>query len=218
VQELRAERLGVVRAGRQVLQDVSLLAPTGRILVLTGPSGSGKSTLLAVLAGLEPATTGTVHWDAELLGPRLRGVRSRCGLVLQGYGLVSLLTAAENVELVLQARGLPLAEVTDRAEQALGQVGLAESADHLVEQLSGGQQQRVAVARAVVAEPELLLADEPTAELDHGTRDRILGVLAAQADRGAVVVLATHDRAVADIADDELVLRDGRPQPPETDR
>ncbi len=218
MQELRAERLGVVRAGRQVLQDVSLLAPTGRILVLTGPSGSGKSTLLAVLAGLEPATTGTVHWDAELLGPRLRGVRSRCGLVLQGYGLVSLLTAAENVELVLQARGLPLAEVTDRAEQALGQVGLAESADHLVEQLSGGQQQRVAVARAVVAEPELLLADEPTAELDHGTRDRILGVLAAQADRGAVVVLATHDRAVADIADDELVLRDGRPQPPETDR
>ncbi len=218
MQELRAERLGVVRAGRQVLQDVSLLAPTGRILVLTGPSGSGKSTLLAVLAGLEPATTGTVHWDAELLGPRLRGVRSRCGLVLQGYGLVSLLTAAENVELVLQARGLPPAEVTDRAEQALGQVGLAESADHLVEQLSGGQQQRVAVARAVVAEPELLLADEPTAELDHGTRDRILGVLAAQADRGAVVVLATHDRAVADIADDELVLRDGRPQPPETDR
>jgi putative ABC transport system ATP-binding protein len=217
VQELRAERIGVVRAGRQVLQDVSLLAPTGRILVLTGPSGSGKSTLLAVLAGLEPATTGTVHWDADLLGPRLRGVRSRCGLVLQGYGLVSLLSAAENVELVLQARGLPPAEVTDRAEQALGQVGLAESADHLVEQLSGGQQQRVAVARAVVAEPELLLADEPTAELDRGTRDRILGVLAAQAERGAVVVLATHDRAVADIADDELVLHDGRPRPPAAD-
>jgi len=217
VRELRAERIGVVRAGRQVLQDVSLLAPAGRTLVLTGPSGSGKSTLLAVLAGLEPATTGTVHWDADLLGPRLRGVRSRCGLVLQGYGLVSLLTAAENVELVLQARGLPRAEVTDRAEQALGEVGLAESADHLVEQLSGGQQQRVAVARAVVTEPELLLADEPTAELDARTRDRILGVLAAQAERGAVVVVASHDRSVADIADDELVLHDGVAQPPGVD-
>jgi len=218
VQELRAQRIGVVRAGRQVLQDISLVAAAGRTLAFTGPSGSGKSTLLAVLAGLEQATTGTVHWDADLLGPRLRGVRSRCGLVLQGYGLVSLLTAAENVELVLQARGLPPAEVNDRAEQALREVGLAESADHLVEQLSGGQQQRVAVARAVVAEPELLLADEATAELDGGTRDRILGVLAAQAKRGAVVVLATHDRAVADIADDELVLRDGRAQPHGADR
>jgi len=214
VQELRAERIGVVRTGRHVLQDVSLLVPAGRTLVLTGPSGSGKSTLLAVLAGLEPATTGTVHWDADLVAPRRRDLRDRCGLVLQGYGLVSLLTAAENVELVLQARGLPRAEVTDRAEQALREVGLAESADHLVEQLSGGQQQRVAVARAVVAQPELVLADEPTAELDASTRDRTLGVLAAQAERGAVVVLATHDRTVADIADDELVLHDGRPQPP----
>ena len=217
MRELRAQRLGVVRAGRQVLQDVSLLVPAGGTLALTGPSGSGKSTLLAVLAGLEPATTGTVHWDADLVGPRRRGLRDRCGLVLQGYGLVSLLTAAENVELVLQARGLPPAEVADRAEQALSQVGLAEVADHLVEQLSGGQQQRVAVARAVVAQPELVLADEPTAELDARTRDRILGVLAAQAERGAVVVLATHDRSVADIADDELVLHDGRPQPPGAD-
>jgi len=206
----------VVRVGRQVLQDVSLVAPAGRLLVLTGPSGSGKSTLLAVLAGLETPTTGTVHWGQDLVGPRQRDLRRRCGLVLQGYGLVSLLSAAENVELVLQARGLAAEQVAEqvaeRATQALASVGLTEAADHLVEQLSGGQQQRVAVARAVVAEPMLVLADEPTAELDSRTRDRILGVLVAQADRGAVVVLATHDRAVADAADDEIVLHDGRTQ------
>ncbi len=206
----------MVRVGRQVLQDVSLVAPAGRLLVLTGPSGSGKSTLLAVLAGLETPTTGTVHWGQDLVGPRQRDLRRRCGLVLQGYGLVSLLSAAENVELVLQARGLAAEQVAEqvaeRATQALASVGLTEAADHLVEQLSGGQQQRVAVARAVVAEPMLVLADEPTAELDSRTRDRILGVLVAQADRGAVVVLATHDRAVADAADDEIVLHDGRTQ------
>jgi putative ABC transport system ATP-binding protein len=211
--EVRATGVGVVRAGRQVLQDISLVASAGRLLALTGPSGSGKSTLLAVLAGLETATTGSVHWGQDLVGPRRRDLRPRCGLVLQGYGLVALLSAAENVELVLQARGLPAREVAERAAQALVSVGLAEAADHLVEQLSGGQQQRVAVARAVVAEPMLVLADEPTAELDSRTRDRVLGVLAAQTDRGAVVVLATHDRLVADAADDELVLHDGRLQP-----
>jgi putative ABC transport system ATP-binding protein len=211
--EVRATGVGVVRAGRQVLQDISLVASAGRLLALTGPSGSGKSTLLAVLAGLETATTGSVHWGQDLVGPRRRDLRPRCGLVLQGYGLVALLSAAENVELVLQARGLPAREVAGRAAQALVSVGLAEAADHLVEQLSGGQQQRVAVARAVVAEPMLVLADEPTAELDSRTRDRVLGVLAAQTDRGAVVVLATHDRLVADAADDELVLHDGRLQP-----
>jgi len=211
--EVRATGVGVVRAGRHVLQDISLVASAGRLLALTGPSGSGKSTLLAVLAGLETATTGSVHWGQDLVGPRRRDLRPRCGLVLQGYGLVALLSAAENVELVLQARGLPAREVAGRAAQALVSVGLAEAADHLVEQLSGGQQQRVAVARAVVAEPMLVLADEPTAELDSRTRDRVLGVLAAQTDRGAVVVLATHDRLVADAADDELVLHDGRLQP-----
>ena len=211
--EVRATGVGVVRAGRQVLQDISLVASAGRLLALTGPSGSGKSTLLAVLAGLETATTGSVHWGQDLVGPRRRDLRPRCGLVLQGYGLVALLSAAENVELVLQARGLPAREVAGWAAQALVSVGLAEAADHLVEQLSGGQQQRVAVARAVVAEPMLVLADEPTAELDSRTRDRVLGVLAAQTDRGAVVVLATHDRLVADAADDELVLHDGRLQP-----
>lgn len=205
-----AREVGVVRGGRQVLDDVTITAPAGEITALTGPSGSGKSTLIAVLAGLEGVTTGTVLWEDTAVGPRVRELRHRCGLVLQGYGLVSLLSAAENVELVLQAQGVPRAEVRDRAREALAAVGLDGSGDHLVEQLSGGQQQRVAVARAVVGRPEVLFADEPTAELDAGTRDRVLHVLLAEAQRGAVVVLATHDRDVADVADTEVELADGR--------
>jgi ABC-type lipoprotein export system ATPase subunit len=205
-----ARDVGVVRSGRQVLDQVSLTAPAGEITALTGPSGSGKSTLIACLAGLEAVSTGEVHWADRVIGPHALDVRRRCGLVLQGYGLVSLLSAAENVELVLQAQGLPRAEVRSRAAEALAAVGLEHAGDHLVEQLSGGQQQRVAVARAVVGRPEVLFADEPTAELDAGTRDRVLHVLLAEARRGAVVVLATHDRYVADVADTELVLEDGR--------
>jgi ABC-type lipoprotein export system ATPase subunit len=205
-----ARSVGLVRGGRQVLDDVTVTAPAGEITALTGPSGSGKSTLIAALAGLEPVTTGSVVWGDTVIGPRTRDIRHRCGLVLQGYGLVSLLSAAENVELVLQTQGLPRTEVRDRARAALDAVGLDAAGDHLVEQLSGGQQQRVAVARAVVGRPEVLFADEPTAELDAGTRDRVLHVLLAEARRGAVVVLATHDRYVADVADTEVVLADGR--------
>ncbi|MCU1601404.1 MAG: hypothetical protein JWO22_2113 [Frankiales bacterium] len=205
-----ARAVGVVRAGRQVLDDVTVTAPAGEITALTGPSGSGKSTLIACLAGLEAVTTGTVLWADDVVGPRSRDVRHRCGLVLQGYGLVSLLSAVENVELVLQAQGVARAEVRSRAAAALAAVGLESAGDHLVEQLSGGQQQRVAVARAVVGRPEVLFADEPTAELDSATRDRVLHVLLAEAKRGAVVVLATHDRYVADVADAEVVMEDGR--------
>jgi putative ABC transport system ATP-binding protein len=205
-----AREVGVVRAGRQVLDAVTLEAPAGEITALTGPSGSGKSTLIAALAGLEPVTSGSVLWEDTVVGPRSRDLRRRCGLVLQGYGLVSLLSAAENVELVLQARRTAREEVRARAQEALAAVGLDGAGDHLVEQLSGGQQQRVAVARAVVGRPDVLLADEPTAELDAATRDRVLHVLLAEAHRGAVVVLATHDRYVADVAHSEYVLEDGR--------
>jgi ABC-type lipoprotein export system ATPase subunit len=208
-----AHQVGVVRGGRQVLDEVTVTAPAGEITALTGPSGSGKSTLIAALAGLEPVTTGRIVWEDTVVGPRSRDLRHRCGLVLQGYGLVSLLSAAENVELVLQAQGVARAEVRDRARAALAAVGLDGAGDHLVEQLSGGQQQRVAVARAVVGRPEVLFADEPTAELDAATRDRVLHVLLAEAHRGAVVVLATHDRYVADVADAEVVLEDGRVVP-----
>lgn len=211
-EELATSGLGYVRAGRAILTDVTLTAYAGSALAVTGPSGSGKSSLLALLAGLERPTTGEVRLAGVPLRPGDPGLRQRFGLILQGYGLVSVLTAAENVELVLQARGLPAVEVIERARALLDRVGMAEVADHLVEELSGGQQQRVAVARALVADPEVVLADEPTAELDAGNRQLILTLLLDEARRGRIVVLASHDREVADACDRELHLVDGRLQ------
>lgn len=217
--ELSAVEVGYVRAGRVILADVTLTAYAGEAVAVTGPSGSGKSSLLALLAGLERPTSGVVRLAGAPVWPGGPTLRQRYGLILQGYGLVSVLTAAENVELVLQARGLAAAEVLQRAQAMLDLVGMAEVADHLVEELSGGQQQRVAVARALVANPEVVLADEPTAELDAGNRERILGLLLAEARRGRIVMLASHDREVADACDREFRLVDGRlaaaePSPP----
>jgi putative ABC transport system ATP-binding protein len=130
--------------------------------------------------------------------------------VLQGHGLIPVLTAAENVEVVLQALGRPAAEVREAAAAALDRVLLGEVADRLVERLSGGQQQRVAVARALVHQPDLLIADEPTSELDEETRDRVVGELRREADRGAVVLIATHDPDIVAACDRALRLVSGR--------
>jgi putative ABC transport system ATP-binding protein len=210
VVELVGTGLSYARDGRQILSDVSVAAYPGEPVAVTGPSGSGKSTLLALLAGLEPPDAGTVHVDGRPLGS---DVPDGFGLVLQGYGLVSVLTAAENVEVALQGRGLTREEVRDRAAACLAEVGLEAVADHLVEQLSGGQQQRVAVARALVVDPSVLLADEFTAELDAQARTRILALVLGAARRGAVVVVATHDPQVAQACTTELRLVDGRSQP-----
>ena len=210
VGELFADSVGFVRGGRTILAGGDVSAFAGEALAGTGPSGSGKSSLLAILAGLEPPDTGTVTIDGAPLGP---GVPEGFGLVLQGYGLVSVLTAAENVEVVLMGRGLSRDEVRDRSAAVLEATGLAEVADHMVDQLSGGQQQRVAVARALVAEPAVLLADEFTAELDGDSSSRILQLVLGVARRGGVVVIATHDRLVADSCDAELRLADGQMVP-----
>lgn len=207
--ELRAVGVNYRRAGRQILQDVDLHVRAGEVLAVTGPSGSGKSSLLAVLAGLEPAD-GAVRLDGDPLRPADVEERRRFGLVLQGYGLVSVLTASENLEVVLQSRGLSRDGARTRAATALASVGLEGQSDQLIEELSGGQQQRVAVARAIVTEPEVLLADEPTAELDAGARRIVLDLLFAAAARGAIVVLATHDPEVGDACDHELRLVGGR--------
>ncbi|MGI8666387.1 MAG: ABC transporter ATP-binding protein, partial [Jatrophihabitans sp.] len=132
------------------------------------------------------------------------------GLVLQGYGLVSVLTAAENVEIVLQGQRMGRQDLRDRAEDVLDAVGLAEVADHLVEQLSGGQQQRVAIARALVTDPSVLLADELTAELDHNSRERVLGRVFSLAERGSTVVICTHDPDLAAGCHREIQLTNGR--------
>ncbi len=191
----------VVRGGRRVVDDVDVDLVPGRILAVTGPSGSGKSTLLAVLAGL-------VLPDAGSVEPPDRAARA--GVVFQGYGLLPVLTAAENVELPLQLRGLDRAAVREGAEVALARAGLPDVPDRLAEELSGGQRQRVAVARALALGAALLVADEPTAELDADSAALVLGAIRAEADAGAAVVLATHDLDVAALCDTRLHLVDGR--------
>ena len=204
---LVADRVGYRRAGRAVLSEVSVSAYPYEVLAITGPSGSGKSSLLALLAGLEPPDSGTVsRTGAQLAGTVPEGY----GLVLQGYGLVSVLSAAENVEIVLQGQGLERNDILDRAEDMLAVLGLDEVADHLVEQLSGGQQQRVAIARALVIEPAVLLADELTAELDHASRQRVLDRVFALAENGSTVVICTHDAEVAARCHRQIELTNGR--------
>ena len=197
----------VVRGSRRILDGVDVEVEPGRMLAVTGPSGSGKSTLLAVIAGLVVPDEGTVE-------PTDRA--GRAGVVFQGYGLLPVLTAAENVELALMIGGAAPDVVRERAQVALTRAGLDDLTDRLAEELSGGQRQRVAVARALVVAPGLLVADEPTAELDSDSAAVVLRALREEAQAGAAVVVATHDPEVAALCDAELHLVDGRatPTPP----
>jgi len=192
---------------RTILDGLSVQAEGGRILAVRGPSGSGKSSLLAILGGLIAPSAGTVVLNGVPVTPGDDvTMRRRFGLVLQGYGLVAALTARENVGVVLQAAGLPGAEVRARVEAVLERVGLSSVADHLVEDLSGGQQQRVAVARALVTASDVLLADEPTAELDADNRELVVALLTERARSGATVVIASHDPDVVDACDEVVDL------------
>jgi putative ABC transport system ATP-binding protein len=203
---LTANGIRYERAGQLILADTSIAVSPGESLAVTGPSGSGKTSLLALLAGLAMPTAGEVSLDGRPLtgiaGPA-RGV----AIVLQGYGLVPLLTAAENLEVALRAAGLRPAAAVARARAALAEVGLEPHADKLVEEISGGQQQRTAVARALAPEPRLLIADEPTAELDPASRALVLARLFEVAARGGALVLATHDPEVAAGCDRVIDLR-----------
>jgi ABC-type lipoprotein export system ATPase subunit len=216
VTSLAADRLVARRGGRNVVDGVSLEVHDGQVVGLVGPSGSGKSTTLLLLAGLEPPDAGVVRLDGEdLAGLGQAGRqalrRDRVALVFQGYGLLSLLTARENVELPFRvARRDPAAAAT-AATRWLGLLGLGDRADQRTDQLSGGERQRVALARALAVEPAVLLVDEPTAELDEENRDRAVGLLRDAADRGAAVVVATHDPEVVDLCDRVVRLVDGRP-------
>jgi heme ABC exporter ATP-binding subunit CcmA len=210
VEGLIAEQLGYHRAGRDILDQVSLRVAPGELLAVTGPSGSGKSSLLAILAGLERPDRGWVRFAGERIDASTGALPEGFGLVLQGYGLVSLLTAAENVGIVLQTRGIVGGELSERVEQALEQVGLTSAGDQLIEELSGGQQQRVAIARALVVRPRVLLADELTAELDAESRGRVMRLVSELASGGAAVVLATHDPDTAARCDRQIRLVGGR--------
>jgi putative ABC transport system ATP-binding protein len=193
---LEAHRLEYVRGGQQILAGVDVIVEPGESLAVTGPSGSGKTSLLAILSGLAAPTAGEVYVDGVLL-TGFAGPAHGVSVVLQGYGLVSLLTAAENVEIALRAAGRPPRAAAQAARAALAQLGLEAHADQLVEELSGGQQQRTAVARALALEPRLLIADEPTAELDAAARAIALARMFSVPARGGSLVLATHDPDVA---------------------
>ncbi len=202
---LRATQVHYAREHTTILDGISVDVFAGEVLAVMGPSGSGKSSLLALLAGLESPDSGSVrHGSGEL-----SVVPVDFGIVLQGYGLVNLLTAAENVEVALQARALPASFVRARAASTLEHVGLEHVADHLVEELSGGQQQRVAIARALAIDPAVLIADEITAELDSATKNVIADLVLDRARHGSAVVLATHDPAIAARCHRRLHLVDG---------
>lgn len=194
---------------RRILDDVSLSLAPGSFTALTGPSGAGKSTLLWVLAGSLAPSAGAVTYAGR---PTTSAAAATEGIVLvpQSIALVDPLTARENVVVPLMVVGVPADEAHERADAALEQVQLADSGNHLVEELSGGQQQRVAVGRALALRASVLLADEPTSELDAATRETIVGLLRAEAGAGALVLMATHDDWCADQADAEYHLDEGR--------
>jgi putative ABC transport system ATP-binding protein len=200
----------------RVLDALDLAIPRGDFLALMGPSGSGKSTLLNLLAGLDRPTAGSVEVDGrriDRLGKReLAAWRSRhVGLVFQFYNLLPVLTAARNVELPLLLTDLSAARRRQQVATALEVVGLAHRAGHTPRTLSGGEQQRVGIARAIVTDPTMILADEPTGDLDRATGDGILDLLAAlNREHGKTVVMVTHDQHAARRARRTLYLLDGR--------
>jgi putative ABC transport system ATP-binding protein len=196
-------------AGRRILDNVDLTAEPGRLISVSGPSGSGKTTLLSVAGGLLEPDSGTVRFDGEPVWTGDGDPRPDVAFILQVYGLVPILTARENVAIALRSRGVDPAESDERADRVLASLRVEDLADRLVEELSGGQMQRVAGARGLVVEAALLLADEPTSELDEVNRDHVLAELRHAADRGAAVVVATHDPAVVDACDHDVQLIDG---------
>ena len=206
---VRAQGISLDRGTMLALDDVWLDLEPGTFTALTGPSGAGKSTLIWVLAGALSPTTGTVTFAGRPVTDRASAAADGIGIIAQGNALVTPMTGLENLLVPLLAHGIPPAEARRRAEAALAQVGLADSTNHLVEEFSGGQQQRVAIARALALRPSVLLADEPTSDLDAGTRETIVALLAAQADAGAIVLMATHDQWCADQADAEWHLDEG---------
>lgn len=194
---------------RPVLRGVTVRAEPGQILAVTGPSGAGKTTLLLAMAGMLVPQAGSVAVGGNALGDRDRAVATGVVLIPQDNGLAAILTAQENVHVVLSAAGIPPSEARRRTAEALGRMNLAAQAGQLVEELSGGQQQRTAIARGLAMRGLVLLADEVTSELDATNRQRVMECLRDEAERGVAVVFATHDPEAAAACDRELHLSDG---------
>jgi putative ABC transport system ATP-binding protein len=200
----------------QALQGVDLVIEDGEWLTIQGPTGHGKTTLLQMLGGLDRPTSGIVDFDgqdlAQLRESQVTKVRATSiGFIFQTFNLIPTLSAEENVETALVPLHISAAERRVRSAKALADVGLADRAKHLPSELSGGQQQRVAIARALVKEPKVLLADEPTGNLDEGTRDEIIGLLEnLWRERGLTLVLVTHDSGIARRSQRVAVMQHGK--------
>jgi putative ABC transport system ATP-binding protein len=213
---LRHVVMRLTAGGRSItiLDDLTLEIPSKQFVAVIGPSGSGKSTLLAMIAGLDVPTAGTVALDGVDLGgldeDALAGLRlEKVGFVFQAFHLVPTLTALENIAVPLELAGDP--DPLGRARELLDEVDLAARADHYPVQLSGGEQQRVALARACARRPQLLLADEPTGNLDAATGAQVMALLRRMhRDYGSTLVLVTHDAGLAALADRIVTLHGGR--------
>ena len=214
--ELHELSRSVSMGGRElvILHPLSLSIPRGQFVAIMGPSGSGKSTLLGLMAGLDAPSGGRIHIAGQAITgmnedalARFRG--RHIGFVFQSFQLIPALTAQENVQVPLEIRREPGAAA--RARELLAEVGLSERAQHYPAQLSGGEQQRVAIARAFACRPPVLLADEPTGNLDSQTGAQIIALLQRlHRDEGATLVLVTHDPEIARAAERTIQLRDGR--------
>jgi putative ABC transport system ATP-binding protein len=205
------------------LDAVSFEIARGEFVAITGPSGSGKSTLLNLLGGLDHPTSGEVVVDGvhlEKAGDQELTLyrRTKLGIVFQFFNLIPSMSLVENVEMPLLLRGDPLSSVRSAALEMLGQVGMMHRAHHFPHQLSGGEMQRAAIARALVHRPSLLLADEPTGNLDSKNADQVLDVMAKIASRGhTTVIMVTHSESVSALADRRIQMLDGRIAPESED-
>jgi len=203
------------------LDGVDLSLPAGSYTAVMGPSGSGKSTLLNLIGALDTPTAGRVSVDgtgitslSENDRAKLRG--TKIGFVFQTFNLMPRLSARENVELPLVFAEWDSESRTGRAESLLNRVGLGDRMDHMPQELSGGQRQRVAIARALATDPAIVLADEPTGNVDTETGDEIMSLLSDTHDRGNTILLVTHERRIAEHADRIVHVRDGRREDTET--
>ena len=198
------------------LRGIDLALDEGEFTVLHGPSGCGKTTLLNLLGALDTPSRGTVILDGEdLSGLSSKAIAAlrlhKLGFVFQAYNLIPVLTARENVEFVMELQGVPPGQRRERSERSLGEVGLSDLADKRPMEMSGGQQQRVAVARAIVGEPRVVLADEPTANLDSKTSGQLLDLMEhLNREHGVTFLFSTHDMLVIGKARRRVHLRDGQ--------
>lgn len=198
-----------------VLQDISISVPKAKFVVVCGPSGSGKTTLLNIISGIDRPTKGEIVVADENLTGRDEDFLSdfRCshiGFVFQAYNLVSTLTVAENVAFPMEWTQKPPQEIETRVADLIAMVGLEHRQKHFPSQLSGGEQQRVAFARALANDPELILADEPTGNLDIKNAQKILDVLQLLKSKGKTVIVSTHDLQIRELADQVITLKEGK--------